>query len=52
MNGWDVGLNCKLGISWNTKEHIFFKLRHGIDFYTGVNIRIRLIVTIVVNWTI
>ena len=23
MNGWDVGLNCKLGISWNTKEHIF-----------------------------
>ena len=19
MNGWDVGLNCKLGISWNTK---------------------------------
>ena len=20
MNGWDVGLNCKLGISWNTKE--------------------------------
>ena len=21
MNGWDVGLKCKLGISWNTKEH-------------------------------
>ena len=20
MNGWDVGLNCKLGISWNTKN--------------------------------
>ena len=20
MNGWDVGLNCKLGISWNTEE--------------------------------
>ena len=20
MNGCDVGLNCKLGISWNTKE--------------------------------
>ena len=20
MNGWDVGLNCKLCISWNTKE--------------------------------
>ena len=19
MNGWDVGLNCRLGISWNTK---------------------------------
>ena len=19
INGWDVGLNCKLGISWNTK---------------------------------
>ena len=23
MNGWDVGLNCKLGISWNTKEQSF-----------------------------
>ena len=20
MNGWNVGLNCKLGISWNAKE--------------------------------
>ena len=20
MNGWDFGPNCKLGISWNTKE--------------------------------
>ena len=23
MNGWDVGLSCKLGISWNTKEQSF-----------------------------
>ena len=23
INGWDVGLNCKLGISWNTKEQSF-----------------------------
>ena len=23
MNGLDVGLNCKLGISWNTKEQSF-----------------------------
>ena len=24
MNGWDVGLNCKLGMSWNTNEKTFF----------------------------
>ena len=24
MNGWDVGLNCKLDISWNTKEKSFY----------------------------
>ena len=24
INGWDVRLNSKLGISWNTKEHHFF----------------------------
>ena len=23
MNGWDVGLNCKIGISWNIKEQRF-----------------------------
>ena len=23
INGWDVGLNCKLGISWNTQEQSF-----------------------------
>ena len=24
MNGWDVGLNCKLGISWKTKEQSLY----------------------------
>ena len=31
MNGWDVGLNCKLGISWNTKEHTFLVYFFGGD---------------------
>ena len=31
MNGWDVGLNCKLGISWNTKEQIFSVYFFGDD---------------------
>ena len=33
MNGWDVGLNCKLGISWNTKERhfwVYFDGAHAI----------------------
>ena len=30
-NGWDVGLNCKLGISWNTKEQRFFGVFLGGD---------------------
>ena len=31
MNGWDVGLNCKLGISWNTKEQSFYVYFWGGD---------------------
>ena len=31
MNGWDVGLSCKLGISWNTKEQSFL----GVFFFGG-----------------
>ena len=30
-NGWDVGLNCKLGISWNTKERVFMCIFGGDD---------------------
>ena len=29
MNGWEVGLNCKLGISWNTKEQSFLGVFWG-----------------------
>ena len=29
INGWDVGLNCKLGISWNTKEQNFCRCIFG-----------------------
>ena len=31
INGWDVGLNCKLGISWNTKEQSFLGVFLGGD---------------------
>ena len=31
MNGWDVGLNCKLGISWNIKEQRFLGVYLGGD---------------------
>ena len=31
MNGWDIGLNCKLGISWNTKEQSFRCILGGDD---------------------
>ena len=31
MNGRDVGLNCKLGISWNTKEQSFLGVFLGGD---------------------
>ena len=31
MNGWDVGLNCKLGISWNTKEQKYVRCILGGD---------------------
>ena len=38
MNGWDVGLNCKLGISWNTKEQSFFRpfKRYSLILYGKV----------------
>ena len=29
MNGWDVGLNCKIDISLNTKEQSFFLVFWG-----------------------
>ena len=31
MNGWDVGLNCRPSISWNTKAHNFFGVFFGGD---------------------
>ena len=31
MNGWDVGLNCKQDISWNTKEQSFLGVFFGGD---------------------
>ena len=37
MNGWDVGLTCKLGISWYTQYQDVLDVFLGGDYVIGKN---------------